>query len=309
MDEDKRVSSEAAEDSAAKNAETGNAGPDASAMAAENQALRAQMDELNDRNLRLVAEMENLRRRTERDKSEFAKYAISEFARDILVVGDNVRRAIDSVPKEAVVSHPALASLIEGVEMTERDLIKVLERYQVKRFDPLGEPFNPHLHEAMTKIDVPNVPADTVIQTLHAGFMIGERVLRPAAVIVAKGGGVAEQPRRGEGEETIPTGAMRVPNDAVSSSSAPPQRGNAGEAEFFARTGRMATDESWRPDANQGQENPQEERVAPIRRPRQSGGGGAPGPGPFSGGGSGPRQQNRSSSALHKPVITPKRDW
>lgn len=310
MDEDKRVSSEAPEGSGAKNAETGNAGPDASAMAAENQALRAQMEELNDRNLRLIAEMENLRRRTERDKSEFAKYAISEFARDILVVGDNIRRAIDSVPKEAVISHPALTSLIEGVEMTERDLIKVLERYQVKRFDPLGEPFNPHLHEAMTKIDVPNVPADTVIQTLHAGFMIGERVLRPAAVIVAKGGGVVEQPRRSEGEEAIPTGAMRVPNDAVSSSSGQ-QRGNAGEAEFFARTGRMSADESWRPNTNEGQENRQEERAAPIRRPRQQGGGGgaSSGQGPFSGGGSGSRQQNRSSSALHKPVINPKRDW
>lgn len=309
MDEDKHVSSEAADSSAPKTAETANAGPDASAMAAENQALRAQMDELNDRNLRLIAEMENLRRRTERDKSEFAKYAISEFARDILTVGDNIRRAIDSCPKEAVAAHPALASLIEGVEMTERDLLKVLERYQVKRFDPLGEPFNPHLHEAMTKIDVPNVPADTVIQTLHAGFMIGERVLRPAAVIVAKGGGAAEQPRRSESEEAIPTGAMRVPNDAVSSSSTPP-RGNAGEAEFFARTGRMSADESWRPNVNEGQEPRQEERVAPIRRPHRTGGGS--GPGPFSGnsgGGTGPRQQNRSSSALHKPVINPKRDW
>lgn len=307
MDEDKRVSSEAPESPAAKTAEAANAGPDASAMAAEMQALRAQMDEVNDRNLRLIAEMENLRRRTERDKSEFAKYAISEFARDILTVGDNVRRAIDSVPKEAVASHPALASLIEGVEMTERDLIKVLERYQVKRFDPLGEPFNPHLHEAMTKIDVPNVPADTVIQTLHAGFMIGERVLRPAAVIVAKGGGVVEQPRRTEGEEPLPAGAMRVPSDGVSSSAPQPPRGNAGEAEFFARTGRMTADESWRPNTNEGQEPRPEDRVAPIRRQRQ--GGGQAGQGPFSGASNPPRQQNRSSSALHKPVITPKRDW
>jgi molecular chaperone GrpE len=304
MDEDKRVSSEAPEAPAAKNAEGDNAGPDASAMAAENKALRAQMEELNDRNLRLIAEMENLRRRTERDKSEFAKYAISEFARDILTVGDNMRRALDSVPKEAVASHPAFASMIEGVEMTERDLIKVLERYQVKRFDPLGEPFNPHLHEAMTKIDVPNVPADTVIQTLHAGFMIGERVLRPAAVIVAKGGGVVEQPKR-SGEESLPSGAMRVPNDAVSSSSQTPPRANPGEAEFFAKTGRMTADESWRPNPNEPQEARPEDRVAPIRRQRQGGQG-------FSGesntNNTGSRQ-NRSSSALHKPVINPKRDW
>ena len=134
-----------------------------------------------------MAEMENLRRRTERDKSEFAKYAISEFARDVVGVGDNIRRAIEAVPKESVCADPALRSLIEGIEVTERELLKVLEKFQVKRFDPLGEPFNPHLHDAMTKIDVPNVPADTVVQVIHAGYMIDERVLRPAAVIVAKG--------------------------------------------------------------------------------------------------------------------------
>jgi molecular chaperone GrpE len=312
MEEEKRVSSEAPEEPAKKTAEA--EGAEAATLAgvreietltAENQALRAQIDEVNDRNLRLVAEMENLRRRTERDKSEFAKYAISEFARDVLSVGDNVRRAIEAVPKEAVLSHPALSSLIEGVEMTERDLIKVLERYQVKRFDPLGEPFNPHLHEAMTKVDVPNVPADTVIQTIHAGYMIGDRVLRPAAVIVAKGG-MVEQPRSGE-SDVIPPGAMRVPSDAVSSSSF--HQGAGGETEFLARTGRAAADEAWRQKQNEGQsqnpsqENRPDERVAPMRRQRQGGGGG--GGVPYGGAG---RQQNNQQgqsrpSTLHKPVI------
>jgi molecular chaperone GrpE len=298
MDDEKRVSSETAEDPA-KPAAEGAAehqaaspdGPsdDAVALAAENQALRGQVDELNDRNLRLVAEMENLRRRTERDKSEFAKYAISEFARDVLTVGDNLRRAIEAVPKEAIASDPAMSVLIEGIEVTERELLKVLERFQVKRFDPLGEQFNPHLHEAMTKVDVPNVPADTVIQTIHAGYMIGDRVLRPAAVIVAKGGGVAEQTRGGgsEGEEPIPPGAMRVPNDAVSSSSArqAERERRAEEARYQHRD-----DQSWSTD----------ERVAQFRRARQAAGNGT-----SSSSFDNLRQpkEGRSPSTLHKPVI------
>jgi len=322
MEEEKRVSSEANEEPAKKTAEAeGAAMPgarDLEVLAAEYQALRAQMGEMNDRNLRLVAEMENLRRRTERDKSEFAKYAISEFARDVLTVGDNMRRAIEAVPKEAVQSHPALSILIEGVEMTERDLIKVLERYQVKRFDPLGEPFNPHLHEAMTKVDVPNIPADTVIQTIHAGYMIGDRVLRPAAVIVAKGGGVVEQPKSSGGEEPIPPGAMRVPNDtAATPSSANFHQGASGESEFLARTGRVNAEETWRPNANDGKDGRPDERVGAARRPRQAAGGGGNNAGASGGGAPSsatpwtgrqpntPNQQNqnRSSSTLHKPVI------
>lgn len=188
-------------------------------------ALRAENADLKDRSLRLMAEMENLRRRTERDKSEFAKYAISEFARDVVGVGDNIRRAIEAVPKDAVETDPALRGLIEGIEVTERELLKMLEKYQVKRFDPKGEPFNPHLHEAMTKIEVPNVPADTIVQVIHAGYMIGERVLRPAAVIVAKGGEGSEKPKASpaqtDEEEPIPPGAMKVPEGVASSRLSP----------------------------------------------------------------------------------------
>jgi molecular chaperone GrpE len=296
MDDEKHASSENADDPAKPAAEGvaehQAASPDgtsdvAVALASENHALRAQVEEINDRNLRLVAEMENLRRRTERDKSEFAKYAISEFARDVLTVGDNLRRAIEAVPKEAIASDPAVSVLVEGVEVTERELLKVLERFQVKRFDPLGEQFNPHLHEAMTKVDVPNVPADTVIQTIHAGYMIGDRVLRPAAVIVAKGGGVAEQTRGGgsEGEEPIPPGAMRIPNDAVSSSSA-----RQAERERRAEESRHHREEpSWSAD----------ERVAQFRRARQAAGNDA------SSSFDNLRQpkEGRSPSTLHKPVI------
>jgi molecular chaperone GrpE len=188
------------------------------ALASEIEALRAENQELKDRSLRLMAEMENLRRRTERDKSEFSKYAISEFARDVVGVGDNLRRAIQSVPQDAVGGDPVLRSLVEGVEVTEKELVKALEKYQVKRFDPTGEPFNPHLHDAMTRIEVPNVPADTVVQVIHAGYMIGERVLRPAAVIVAKESQASTPPSgssdaSADEDEIIPPGAMKVPED------------------------------------------------------------------------------------------------
>lgn len=303
MDEEKRVSSEAQDDASQPNAAAqGRPTSEAAAMAeaqnaegyaAEIATLKAQNDEVTDRNLRLVAEMENLRRRTERDKSDFAKYAISEFARDILTVGDNIRRAIEAVPKEAVLSHPALTSLIEGVEVTERDLIKVLERYQVKRFDPLGEMFNPHFHEAMTKVDVPNVPADTVIQVIHAGYMIGERVLRPAAVIVAKGGAVAEQPVKGGGDpDTVPPGAMRVPSDAVSSSSPEP-------ADFTAARDRA---DSRRASESNGKEAWAGDRVSQMPRSRANGAGPAY---QNSGKNRAGASQSRSST-LHKPVIDPK---
>jgi molecular chaperone GrpE len=156
--------------------------------------LKAENAELRDKHLRIIAEMENFRRRAERDKTEGMKYAVSEFSRDIVSLADNLRRAIEAVPKDAVEHSAGLKSLLEGVEVTERELFKVFERHGITRFDPLGEKFNPHIHEAVVKVDVPNVPADVVVQVLQAGYKIGERVLRPATVIVAKGGTVAAKP-------------------------------------------------------------------------------------------------------------------
>ncbi len=156
--------------------------------------LKAENGELRDRLLRTMAEMENLRRRTEREKADISKYAISDFARDAVSIADNLRRAIDAVQKEAVDEDPALKKLLEGVEVTERELLKVFERHGITRFDPLGEKFDPHVHEAMVKVVVPGVPADIVVQVLHAGYKIADRVLRPAAVIVAKGGTPARPP-------------------------------------------------------------------------------------------------------------------
>lgn len=307
MEDEKRVSGDTAETSAnakapeadkvsdgARQAPPADVTADEAALvAAAMQKLVAENEELKDKSLRLVAEMENLRRRTERDKAEFAKYAISEFARDIVGVSDNIRRAIESVPKDALSAHSAFSSLIEGVEVTERELLKVLERYQVTRFDPIGEPFNPHLHDAMTKVELPNVPAETVVQVIHAGFMIGERVLRPAAVIVAKGGGAYEPattPLTGTGGGSIPLGAMKVPDDAISSLDVAGPRSEPQQTVF----GRQLAGEKRR--SGLYDEPPHQERVAPFRRaprpaepqrPQQSG------------------QMNKPSS-LNKPIINSK---
>ncbi|MAA99260.1 MAG: nucleotide exchange factor GrpE [Stappia sp.] len=153
------------------------------------EALQAENAELKDRMLRTMAEMENLRRRTEKELSEGRQYAVSSFARDMLGVGDNLRRALETVSDEArAAANEALGALIEGVEMTERDLLNQLEKHGVKKVDPAGEKFDPNYHQAMFEVPNPDVPNNTVVQVMQAGYKIGERVLRPAMVGVSKGG-------------------------------------------------------------------------------------------------------------------------
>jgi molecular chaperone GrpE len=195
-------------DSAAAQSE---AGQDIQAQLQELSQLRAENADLRDKLLRAMAEMENFRRRSERDKSDGMKYAVSEFARDAVTIGDNLRRAIESAQKEPLEHNPPLKTLLEGVEVTERELFKVLERHGITRFDPLGEKFDPHVHEAMVKVDVPGVPADVVVQVLQAGYKIGDRVLRPAAVIVAKGG----TPARPESAESPAAGGAHESDSRV----------------------------------------------------------------------------------------------
>jgi molecular chaperone GrpE len=169
--------------------------------------LKAENADLRDRNLRIIAEMENFRRRAERDKSEGVKYAASEFGRDMVSVADNLRRAIEAASKNAVEQNPALKALLEGIEATERELFKTFERHGITRFDPLGEKFDPHNHEAVVKVDVPNVPADVIVQVLQAGYKIADRVLRPATVILAKGGTPSKTTDRGHAESAPGRGA------------------------------------------------------------------------------------------------------
>jgi molecular chaperone GrpE len=151
--------------------------------------LTAERDELKDRMLRTLAEMENLRRRTEREVADARSYAVTNFARDVLNVADNIRRALDSVPADAKANADGpLKGLIDGIELTERDLAKTLERHGVKIVEPEGQKFDPNRHQAMFEVPNPEVPAGTVVQVVQAGYVIGDRVLRPALVGVAKGG-------------------------------------------------------------------------------------------------------------------------
>lgn len=148
--------------------------------------LEAENAELRDKHLRAAAEVENVRRRTEREKADISKYAISKFAGDVVGVADNIRRAIEATPKDALSSDPALKSLAEGIEVTERELMKVLERHGIKRIDPLHEKFDPNFHQAMFEEESMEVPPGAVVRVMQAGFMIEDRLLRPALVSVAK---------------------------------------------------------------------------------------------------------------------------
>src|SRR5690606_22014614 len=133
--------------------------------------------------LRMAAEMENLRKRTEREIAYTRSYAIAGFARDMLVATDNLSRALMVVPGEArEEADGTLKSLIEGIEMTEREMQRLLQKHGVSPIAAQGEKFDPHLHQAMFEVPDPSVPEGTVVQVVQAGFAIGERVLRPAMV-------------------------------------------------------------------------------------------------------------------------------
>jgi molecular chaperone GrpE len=163
------------------------------------EALTREAAESRDKMLRTLAEMENLRKRTTREVADARTYGIAAFARDVLDIADNLQRALDAVPAEAKAdAGPGLKALIEGVELTERSLLNALEKNGVKRFDPSGEKFDPNFQQAMYEVPDSSVPAGTVVQVVQAGFTLGERVLRPALVAVAKGGAKAAPANGGE---------------------------------------------------------------------------------------------------------------
>ncbi|MEK7266933.1 MAG: nucleotide exchange factor GrpE [Pseudomonadota bacterium] len=151
--------------------------------------LEAANGELNDRILRLAAELENTRRRADREKADASRYAIASFARELLSVADTFERALDIAPAEGVaVNAEAVSGFVTGVKMTERTLASALERHGVKKIDPVGEKFDPNLHQAVAQAPAPGVPAGFVAMTAQPGFVIGDRVLRAAMVIVSTGG-------------------------------------------------------------------------------------------------------------------------
>ena len=154
--------------------------------------------ELKDQLLRTLAEMENLRKRTEREVIDARTYGVASFARDVLAVADNIRRALDATgPGWKAQADANGQALFDGVDLTERELLKSLEKHGIKKLDPQGQKFDPNLHQAMFELDDPTVPSGTVVQVLQSGFVIGDRILRPAMVGVSKGGpkaGAASQP-------------------------------------------------------------------------------------------------------------------
>jgi molecular chaperone GrpE len=163
------------------------------------EALTRENAELKDRLLRTLAEMENLRRRTEREIADGRTYAVTTFARDALAVADNVRRALDATGPDWKSQADAQGqALFEGVELIERELLKVLEKHGVKQLNPQGQKFDPNLHQAMYEVPDASVPAGTVVQVLQSGFTIGDRILRPALVGVSKGG-----PKTAPGETAV----------------------------------------------------------------------------------------------------------
>jgi molecular chaperone GrpE len=152
-------------------------------------ALEREHAEMRDRLLRALAEMENLRKRTDRELADSRLYSVTSFARDLLVVADNMRRALEAVTPELRDSaQSGVKALIDGVELTERELLKALEKNGVRQFTPLGERFDPNVHQAMFEVPDATVPAGSVVQVMQPGYMIGDRVLRPALVGVSKGG-------------------------------------------------------------------------------------------------------------------------
>lgn len=171
----------------------GGAGQKSGWSTGELEALRGENADLKDRLLRAVAEMENLRRRTERDKADTSKYAISNFARDVLTIADNIALAIGHVPEEALEKDDVLKNFRDGIMVTERELLNMMERHGITRVDPKGERFDPNQHQAMFEIPNPDVPEGTIMEVIQAGYVIADRVLRPAMVGVAKGG--AKQPK------------------------------------------------------------------------------------------------------------------
>ena len=186
--EDTPPDSEAPEETAAEEGEETETGAEETGEeAVEELTPEQQVEELNDKLLRALAEAENVRRRAEREKLNAAKYAITNFAREVLGVADNMKRAMASVDSEARKKDPALEQLMVGLEMTEREMLSTFERFGIKPIEAMGEKFDHNLHEAMFELDDTSKPAGTVMQVVEAGYVLNDRLLRPAKVGVSKG--------------------------------------------------------------------------------------------------------------------------
>ncbi len=148
--------------------------------------LQDEIDKSKDQMLRVLAEAENTRKRALKEREDASRYAISSFAKDLLSVADNLRRALAAIPADAMAADPHLKTLNDGVEATERDLLKSFEKSGIRRISPEGEVFNPNFHEVMFEAPGTGKPAGTVVQVMEAGYVLNDRLLRPARVAVAR---------------------------------------------------------------------------------------------------------------------------
>jgi molecular chaperone GrpE len=160
--------------------------PDAGASPAIIPDATAEIASLKDQLLRALAEAENTRRRALKEREDTSKYAVTNFAKEMLNVADNFARALEATPKDSM--DPAVKNLVTGIEATERQLQAILERFGIKKLEPLGQAFDPNFHRAMMEIEAPDQAPGTILQVLQAGYVIHDRLLREALVGVAKGG-------------------------------------------------------------------------------------------------------------------------
>lgn len=162
--------------------------PSEMALSEKLKSLEADNKSLQDRLLRALAETENVRRRAERDVNDARQYAVTQFAGDMTRVADNLARAISSIPEEIRRDKGSVRTLIEGVELTEKELLRTLEKHGVTKLNPAGEAFDPNFHEAMFETEDQSVPHGTVTMVAEPGYAIGTRPLRPAKVSISRGG-------------------------------------------------------------------------------------------------------------------------
>lgn len=171
--------------------------------------------ELKDKLLRSLADMENLRRRSQKDRDDASKYGVSNFARDMLSVADNLRRAIDSLPPDE--ESGAMAGFVEGVALTEKEMLSSFERHGIGRIDPAGEKFDPRFHEAMFELPTAEADPGTVVQILEVGYRLHDRLLRPAKVAVAK------EPAEPPAESASDPGEASAAEEADGAETSPPR--------------------------------------------------------------------------------------
>ncbi|WP_435641311.1 nucleotide exchange factor GrpE [Micavibrio aeruginosavorus] len=178
-----------------------NIAPDNGAPAAdERAALEDEIARLKDHVLRALADGENTRKRAAKEREDATKYAVTGFARDLLSVADNLRRALDAVPEEMKNGgDELLKNLLTGIEATEREMLRAFEKNGIKKIEPINVPFDPHQHEVMFEAPMPGKPAGTIIQLIEAGYVLNDRLLRPARVGVSRAVDGGEGPDSGPG--------------------------------------------------------------------------------------------------------------